>query len=58
MTGIIILSACGQYTRSSDVMARVVTDISDLPVSRLIFYSDASPDTDEYLDEEEYDIAE
>lgn len=43
------LSSCGGAS-SSSLMAHIVTEIGDVPASRLTYYSDASPETANCLD--------
>lgn len=45
-----LLASCGENTRPSSLMAYVVTGLDNAPASRLMYYSDASPDTDSFLD--------
>ena len=45
----VLLCSCGKQAAPSDIMARVVTELEDVPGSRIIFYSDANPDTESFM---------
>lgn len=47
----LFLSACASSPATSDIMARAITELDDMPGSRLIYYSNANPDTEHYLDQ-------
>ena len=47
-----LFCSCGKVS-SSSLMAHVITEIGNVPASRLIYYSDASPETVNYLEKEQ-----
>ena len=48
----ILLTACSDSSKPSDMMARLVTELPDMPETRMIFYSDANPDTENFMTQE------